>query len=89
MLVMKILKSRHDGFNYYLAKTLSSRVHRSNNFLIESEGSASFTTSHEKVLLAIFYSFPDDYKISGRPGSVEEECDNKLPRRVLATADAR
>ena len=43
----------------------------------------------KKVLLAIFYSFPDDYKISGRPGSVEEECDNKLPRRVLATADAR
>ena len=43
----------------------------------------------KKVLLAIFYSFPDDYKISGRPGSVEEECDNKLPRRVLASADAR
>ena len=43
----------------------------------------------KKVLLAIFYSFPDDNKISGRPGSVEEECDNKLPRRVLATADAR
>ena len=43
----------------------------------------------KEVLLATFYSFPDDYKISGRPGSVEEECDNKLPRRVLATADAR
>ena len=43
----------------------------------------------KKVLLAIFYSFPDDYKISGRPGSVEEKCHNKLPRRVLATADAR
>ena len=43
----------------------------------------------KKVLLAIFYYIPDDYKISGRPGSVEEECDNKLPRRVLATADAR
>ena len=43
----------------------------------------------KEVLLATFYSFPDDYKISGRPGSVEEECDNQLPRRVLATADAR
>ena len=43
----------------------------------------------KKVLLAIFYSVADDYKISGRPGSFEEECDNKLPRRVLATTDAR
>ena len=39
----------------------------------------------KKVLLAIFYSVPNE----GRPGSVEEECDNKLPRRVLASADAR
>jgi len=37
----------------------------------------------------IDYVDSDDGELSGRVGFVEEECDNKLKRRILATTYAR